>query len=161
MANRRLIKIINTAHGKLRVYRNHDNYGALDMKGAKTIKRYWSLMDEQPDSEKHGIFWAFSNSQFKEGVNRMKELGLYKDGQKIYSIGAGGYGISKELIEDFCNFYKERNKKIAKECDPQEVYIYEYNNHECMLDWNDDEAAYKVVVSIFGEETAKGITRFN
>ena len=161
MANLEKLKTIDTTHGKLEVFRDWDCEGALHMKGAKTIKRYQQLNDEQLDSEKYGIFWAFSNSQYEEGKARMKELGFYKDGQTIYDFGMGGFGTSKELIDKFFNFYKERDKRIAKECDPQEVYIYEYNNHECMLDWDGDEPAYKKVVSIFGKEVAKGITRFN
>ena len=144
----------------MEVYRNWDSEGALYMKGARTIKCYIELMNEHPDTDKYGIFWAFSDKQYEEGKARMKRLGFYHDGQKIISFGSGGFGTSEELIDKFFDFYKERNKKAVKECDPQEVYIYEYNNHECMLGWDGDEPAYKIIVDMYGEEIAKGITRF-
>lgn len=161
MADIEMLEPITTAHGVLEVWRDWDCEGAIGMKGAKTIKRYKELSDEHPDSDKYGIFFAFSKEQYEEGKARMKELGFYKDGQKIYSFGMGGYGTSKELIDAFFNFYAERSKLMAKECDPQEVYIYEYNNHECMLSWDGDEPAYKIIVEMYGEEIAKSITRFN
>lgn len=161
MADIQRLDPIKTAHGVLKVWRDWDCEGAIRMKNAKTIKRYMALMNEHPDCNKYGIFWAFDNKQFDEGKARMKELGLYEDGQKIYSFGNGGFGISKEQINAFFGFYAERNKRITKECDPQEVYIYEYNNHECMLSWDGDGAAYKIIVDMYGEEVAKSITRFN
>ena len=155
------LKPIKTAHGMLRVYRNWGNEGAIYMENPQTINRYKELGKEEPDSQKYGIFWAFSDEQFEEGKEKMKQLGFYQEGQKIYAFGGGGYGTSKELIDDFFNFYKNRRKRMAAECDPQEVYIYEYNNHECMLDWDGDDAAYKLIVDMYGEEVAKGITRFS
>lgn len=46
-----------------------------------------------------------------------------------------------------------------KECDPQEVYFYEYNNHECMIAWDGDKEAYDLIVGYWGEEVAKTIKR--
>lgn len=145
----------------LEIYRNWDCEGAIYMKNAKTIERYRQIQDEQPDSEEHGIFWAFNNKQFDDGLEKMKERGLYKDGSTVFSIGNGGYGVSRELIDKFFDFYKDRKKRVAAECDPQEVYLYEYNNYECMIDWDGDKKAYDAIVDIYGEEIAKGITRFS
>lgn len=39
-------------------------------------------------------------------------------------------------------------KRVVEECDPQEVYFHEWNNHECMF--TDDTDAMKVVVRLFG-----------
>lgn len=160
MAELQYIKTLKTSRGELKVYRDWDSEGALYMTGAQTIKRYIELMDEHPDSDKYGIFWAFSNKQYEEGKARMKQLGFYRDGQKIYSFSSGGFGTSKELIDKFFDFYKERDKKVTEGCDPQEVYIYEYNNHECMLSWDGDEEAYNIIARMYGEEIAKQITRF-
>ena len=161
MADIETMRPIRTAQGLLEIYRDWDCEGAIYMKNAYTINRYKELKDEEPDSDKYGVFWAFNNKQFEEGLSKMKALGLYKDGQKIYSFGSGGYGTSSELLDDYFNFYAERRKRIAKECDPQEVYLYEYNNYECMIDWDGDAAAYRCVVDIFGEKRAKEIIRFN
>lgn len=153
------LKPIKTSRGMLRIYRDWDNEGAIYMENAKTIKRYIELSNDQPDSDKYGIFWAFSEKQYEEGKERMKQLGFYLDGQKIYSFGMGGYGTSKEKIDAFFDYYKDRDKMVAKECDPQEVYFYEYNNFECMLDWEGDKRAYDKVVGIFGQDIAKTIRR--
>lgn len=160
MADIQEMKPIKTFHGMLEVYRDWDCEGAIYMRNPKTIERYRELQDEHPDSDKYGIFWAFSKEQYEEGKKKMKELGFYQEGQKIYSFGAGGYGTSKELIDKFFSFYADRRKMIAKECDPQEVYLYEYNNHECMLSWDSDEPAYKIIVDTYGKEIADSITRF-
>ena len=161
MANIQEMEPIKTAHGMLEVYTDWDCEGAIYMKNPKTIERYKEIMTEEPDSNKFGIFWAFSDKQFDEGKAKMKELGFYKDGQKIYSFGAGGYGTSKKLIDDFFAFYRNRSKRAAEECDPQEVYLYEYDNHECMIDWDGDKAAYDIIVSMYGKDVANGITRFS
>lgn len=161
MADIQELEPIKTAHGVLEVYRNWDYEGAIGMKNPKTIKRYEELRSKHPDCSEYGIFFAFNDKQYEEGKAKMKELGFYKDGQKIYSFVAGGYGTSKELIDKFFNFYKEQDKIIAKECDPQEVYLYEYNNHECFLSWDGDDAAYDKVVHIFGKEVAETIKRLN
>lgn len=160
MADIENLSPIKTAHGMLEIYKDWDCEGAIYMKNPKTLNRYIELSNEQPDSDKYGIFWAFSNEQYENGKSRMKELGFYKDGQKIYSFGAGGYGTSKESIDKFFGFYNERAKKIVAECDPQEVYLYEYDNHECMLSWDGDEPAINIIVNIYGKEIADTITRF-
>ena len=161
MANIQKMKPIKTANGLLKVYRDWDCEGAIYMENPQTIKRYKELGKEEPDCDKYGIFWAFTDKQFDEGKARMKQLGLYTDGQKIYSFGGGGYGVSSDLIDQFFGFYAERKKRMAAECDPQEVYLYEYNNHECMIGWEGDEPAHKIIVDMYGEEVAKSITRFS
>ena len=158
--NVKRIRPIKTANGTLKLFLDWDHEGAIYMENAKTIDRYKEIMSEEPDSEKYGIFWAFSDEQFEEGKARMKELGLYSEGQKIWSFGTGGYGVSEKLIDDFFAFYKNRRQRAADECDPQEVYLYEWNNHECMIGWSGDEPAYNVIVDMYGENIAKGITRF-
>ena len=161
MADIEKMKPIKTKHGLLEIYRDWDSEGAIYMKNAQTIKRYKELSDEHPNPEDDGMFWAFNTKQYEEGKVKMKELGFYKEGQTIYSIGSGGYGTSIELIDKFLDFYINRRKRVAEECDPQEVYLYEYNNHECMIGWEGDEPAYKIIVDTFGEKVAKSITRFS
>ena len=56
-------------------------------------------------------------------------------------------------------FYDDSRAAIPKECDPQEVYFYEYNNHECMIAWDGDKEAYDLIVGYWGEEVAKTIER--
>ena len=64
-------------------------------------------------------------------------------------------------ITDFINFYDDRNKAIPTECDPQEVYFYEYNNHESMFAWDGDLEAIKLIIDYYGADVARNIKRYN
>lgn len=97
-------------------------------------------------------FFAFSNSQFAEGI---KKMGL--ENKKILDGGMGLYG-TKEGIKKFMDFYDNNTKEVAENCDPQQVYDYEHDNHECSYT-NDDREAIKIVVCTFGEEIAKTVKR--
>ncbi len=67
------------------------------------------------------------------------------------------YG-TKEGIAKFMNHYDEQSKQIANECDPQEVYDYEFGNHECSYTC-DDEECIKIVFGYFGLERTKEVKR--
>ena len=121
------------------------------MQTSSTIRRYRELTDEQPTLNK--CFFAFSKCQFERG---MAEAGIRED-EKIYQDNYGLYG-TKEGLEAVYAFYKERSKRIAAECYPQDVYDYEFANYECELIY-DDEEAIQIVIDLFGEETAKTIKR--
>ena len=116
------------------------------------MKSYSQLKDQHPVMEE--CFFAFSNSQFHEGVKRM---GL--ENKKILDGGMGLFG-TKEGIKKFMDFYDNNTKEIAENCDPQVMYDYEYFNHECGYT-NDDTEAIKMVVCIFGEEKAKLVKRMH
>ncbi len=130
--------------------------GGVCMVNAKTIKRYQELKNEQPKSDRYGVFFAFDEQQFDEGRQRLIRNGYLKEGEKVCDAGSGMYGTEKE-IDRFLQFYKEHEVLMAKECNPQEVYFCEWNNHECMF--TNDDAALKVVIGIFGKEVAHTIKR--
>jgi len=111
---------------------------------------YQEIIKQQPDLE--GCFFTFSNEQFKEGIQN-KQL----EGKKLYDGGHGLFG-TKEGIEKLLAFYDNLSKRIAEKCDPQEVYNYEFANHECSL-VNDDEEAIKIVISYFGNERSRSVKR--
>jgi hypothetical protein len=78
-----------------------------------------------------GIFFAFSNDQFSEG---MRKLGLEPgDTGKIFSLGAGGY-ISKERSNEFHALMKrhgEERKQLKKNVQALiDAIVYELQNHE-------------------------------
>ncbi|MDD5356050.1 MAG: hypothetical protein PHY56_05910 [Candidatus Omnitrophica bacterium] len=114
------------------------------------MESYASIKDKQP--ELFECFFAFSNEQFNEGK---KKAGI--EDKKIYSGVAGLYG-TREGIKKLYDDYDAIDKEIAKKCDPQDVYNYEFSNHECSYT-NDDEQPINIVVRIFGKERAKEVKR--
>lgn len=104
---------------------------------------YRELRSLQPDGSK--IFFAFSQKQFEEGL---RSIGATKD--EVVS-GLGGVIGRKEDVLAFIKFYDDIDKRVAKECTPQEVYEDEFWNHESAYTWN-DSTAYKIAVAIFGKE---------
>lgn len=130
--------------------------GGIRMVKPKTIDHYHELKNEHPDTEKYGVFFAFGTDQFEAGKKKLSEKGYIKDGDTICDGGCGLYG-TKEEISRYYDFYAERDKKIKRECNPQEVYFYEWNNHECMF--GNDDSALKCIIETFGKEAAHKIER--
>lgn len=114
------------------------------------MSKYTELKNQQAPMIE--CFFAFSEKQYNEGVEE-KEL---KD-KKIYRAGNGLFGTD-EGLKNFMLFYDELHKEIARVCDPQEVYDYEFWNHECEY-VGDDAKAIEIVVEYFGTERAKGVKR--
>lgn len=98
-------------------------------------------------------FYAFNEKQFVE--NREK-AGISPD-KKIYAYNGGLYG-TKNGITNYLKDIDENLARIPKECNPQQVYNFEFDNHECKHSGEDTEVI-KLVVSYFGEEVAKTVKR--
>lgn len=155
------IQTIKTTRGELKYYRDWDNMeGGIVMLNAQTIKRYREIRDQHPNADEYGVFFAFSKEQFDEGYRHIVELGHIKDGDKIAG-GLGGSFGTKEGLDKFFKFYEDRETPIRDECDPQEVYFYEYNNHESQIAWDGDLEAIKIIIDIWGADIARNIKRFN
>jgi hypothetical protein len=122
-----------------------------------TLKRYTELQDEKYhiDCYKYDCFYAFGQKQFDENKKRISPL---RDGEKYVSAGAGLYGTRDGLDRLFAAL-KDIDEKIKQECDPQEVYFYEYNNHECQISWDGDIEPYNIILRIWGKEIASKIVR--
>lgn len=114
------------------------------------MKSYTEIRDEEPVMFE--CFFSFSNEQSAEGI---KKHGI--KGKKIHNGGMGLYG-TREGIDQFLGFYDKQKERIEKECDPQEVYDYEFWNHECGYT-NDDREAIEIVVNYFGVEKAGAVKR--
>lgn len=129
----------------------------LDYKNGHTLKRYKELCKQknEVDVKKYDCFFAFSDKQFAQGLKSIRPL---REGEKLVSIGAGGYG-TRDGVERLFKFYDAMNAQIKAECNPQEVYVYEYNNHECCIDWDGDLNAIRLIASIWGEDVARSIER--
>lgn len=131
--------------------------GCVVMHNAKTIKRYKELEEEKytTDCYRYDCFFAFSNQQFAEGLKKIRPL---KEGEKLVCDGAGMYG-TRDGIDKFFAAYDEIDKRIKQECDPQEVYFYEFNNNESMISWDGDAEPMKIITRIWGKEVADNIVR--
>ena len=100
-----------------------------------TNKYYELKQRQQKEVDDFPMMFAFSNSQFDEG---MKKLGFEPtEIDKIYSIGAGGY-IRKTDSMAFNSMFDKFDEEMKKaiEEDPTgenfiyEMFLYELNNHE-------------------------------
>jgi len=112
--------------------------------------KYMEFKEVHP--ELFECFFAFSDKQFEEGIEKHN----LRD-KKIYSGGYGLYGTS-EGIKKLHSDYDKIGKDITEHCSPQEVYDYEFHNHECGYTM-DDEDAIKIVIGYFGKEKAKEVER--
>ena len=97
---------------------------------------YEELKNQHPESEE--CFFAFSKIQLNEGIEKKK-----LQNKKILLGGLGLYG-TKEGLDNFHQFYLDIKERIKNECKPQEIYDYEYYNHECKYTGDDTEAIEKV-----------------
>jgi hypothetical protein len=111
---------------------------------------YSELSNIQPELTE--CFFAFSKKQFEEGIVNNNLVG-----KKLFDGGGGLIG-TKEGIEKLMADYDAIAERITKECEPQEVYKYEFNNYECSYT-NDDREAIKTVISYFGVEKAREVKR--
>ena len=149
-----------TSTQTLQVQQDWNNDGFLRITGARTIRRYieleYELLPKLP-VDKWGIFFAFSQQQFDDGYKGLLKRGLIAEGEKVKHFGGGCYGIT-EAMKRWAQEAKAIEDQIRAECDPYEVYLEEYNNYECCIDWDGDDRAVEKVISIFGlERTRKAI----
>lgn len=157
------IKTIKTSRGELCYYRDWDNAeGAIVMLNPQTIERYKAIKETHHDADAIGVFFAFSDKQFNENRQKLIDLGTLAPDAKIkYHPSISGLYGTDESIGNFLAAYDDRAKLIPEECDPQEVYFYEWNNHETMYSWDGDAEAIKIILEYFGMEAAVSITRFD
>lgn len=136
-----------------------NNYGVLTWKNDKTLKYYKALCKERDmvDMKKYDCFFAFTNEGFARGLKSIRPL---REGEKLSALGYGCYG-TKDGAKRLFKFYDEINDRIKKMCDPQEVYVYEYNNHECCIASDGDAPAIRLIAEIWGKETACKMLRKN
>jgi hypothetical protein len=114
------------------------------------MKSYTQIKDQQP--QLFECFFAFSNEQFTEGKIK---AGI--EDKKILRGPAGLFGTQEGIKKLFAD-YDAIDKEIAENCNPQDVYNYEFDNHECSYT-NDDQDPINIVVRIFGKERAKEVKR--
>lgn len=113
----------------------------------KKMKTYSQLKNEQQKSINNfkGLFFAFSDSQFIEGLAKHNLSDIKKENWSKYvvSIGAGGY-ITKDRVDAFIELNKQ-NKKEMKQFKQNEKelikgIVYEMFNHEFCITYNLNDA---------------------
>ena len=86
-----------------------------------------------------GIFFAFSNEQMKEGIEK---FGV-NENNKIVNIGVGGF-VLKSRLQDFKDLLKrqdaERSQLRKDEKELISAIVYELQNHEYCITGNPDDA---------------------
>lgn len=117
--------------------------GCIRMYEPKTIGLYHELKYEF-NPKMRDCFFAFTKQQLQEGIEKFN-----LQGKKLVNAGGGLIG-TEEGISDLLKQYDEPERRIVAECIPQEVYFYEYNNHECMISWDGDTDAIKNHHSLLG-----------
>ena len=148
---------VTTTRGELRYTINDD--GFIIMQNTQTVKRYHQLRwEEQPDLDQMGVFFAFSPEQFENGVERLTKRGFIKSKGEIRRGPANSLGTPQSLSK-MMKWYAAQDKKILQECDPQEVYFYEFNNHETPYGWDGDIEVMRIIASIWGYDTAIKLKR--
>lgn len=151
------ILTVMTTRGELRYTLTDD--GFVNMLNPQTIKRYHQLRwEEQPDLTAMGVFFAFSNEQFAEGKKSLEKRGFLKNGEKIVRGPAGSFGTADSILE-MMEWYEEQDKKIKSECDPQEVYFWEFNNHETPYSWDGDIEIMRIIKNTWDFDTAIRLKR--
>ncbi len=89
-----------------------------------------------------GIFWAFSNEQFKEGLAKVGVLeSEVKD--KLWSIGSGGYMLKTQSAGFDAMFKRQALERKELKKDIKKLYdalVYELRNHEYCITYNPQDA---------------------
>lgn len=85
-----------------------------------------------------GLFWAFSNDQLTEGLNKINAT--VKD---IVSIGAGGFILKTELqgFKDMLIRHELERKELKKDVKKLfDALVYELGNHEYCITYDPQDA---------------------
>lgn len=153
--------VVNKDAAKMLAACLNDPQGQSSEEGRKEYVRItWT---DRKDPPMRDCFYAFGKWQFDEGLKRFGLAEGFKDGSvKICHAGAGLYG-TKEGLDEYFQALRDRTAadraEIREKCTPQDVYEVEYNNYECMYDWDGDLQALGRVVFWFGEQAAYKVRR--
>lgn len=120
------------------------------------------IYEERREPAMHECFFAFSKQQFLDGIRNHK-LQEAHEGGRIKSAGGGLYG-TKEGLEQLHRDYgrmevEQRIALTAAGVTPQDVYLAEYDNYECMYGWDGDLQALRRVAYWFGVDAVRRVRR--
>lgn len=95
-------------------------------------------LEEEMKKYNDVLFWAFSDKQFKEGIEKVKA----SPENKVVSIGAGGYILKSKVKEYFKIFedYEKKMEELKKNKDFMiDAFIEELGNHEYIVTYSIDD----------------------
>lgn len=123
---------------------------------------YRIVYDERKEPTMHDCFFAFGKEQFETAIRNHHLEGELKAG-RIKSGGAGLYGTAeglRQLHEDYGRMEAHQREALtAAGVTPQDCYLAEYDNYECMFDWDGDLNALRRTAFWFGVDSLKRIRR--
>lgn len=144
------------------IRRDFENDGILRIIGASTLVTFKKLYQELTEFryEDFGIFVAYTKEQFKNHYDALIKEGRIREGEELVKSSDYIFGTKAgfKKLDEYLTRVKDR---IKAECDPQEVYWYEYNNGECFLSWDGDAYAIKQIIHFFGIDAARNIRRIS
>lgn len=96
-----------------------------------------------------GVFFAFSNEQFEEGLIKVRKNGILNKGEKLtrFSNLNGMFAPSKnakEVVERLKKIQIEGRKKDIAENGKEKIIERELHNHECFYTGDITDAVDKV-----------------
>jgi hypothetical protein len=116
---------------------------------------YKGIYDKHPSADEYGVFFAYSDKQLSEGLSK---FGYEKsDIVRVDAQGLGLYGPREKCLA-FLGEYEKRAERVKKECNPQDIYDYEFDNHECGYT-GDDMEVMELIEDIFGLDAARSVKR--
>lgn len=134
--------------------------GKTSREGRRAFMRI--VYDERKDPVMHECFFAFSKEQFQQGVKNNHLEDALAQG-RIKSGGAGLYGTLeglRRLHDDYLRIeVEQREALVAAGVTPQDAYLAEYDNYECMYHWDGDIDALRRTAFWFGINALRRIHR--
>lgn len=128
------------------------------MKKEERIAKYCELKKKWNSKNYVGTFYAIDEDDKKNGIKKI--LSLRNGNEELVQYTKHLFGWKRYLDEMVDKKYAIRNM-IVSECNPQDVYDYEYKQNNCKIDPCGDVEAIKTIINIFGVEIANKIKRKN
>lgn len=99
--------------------------------------KYTEFRDEYSKYHNDGIEYVFGQDQWRDYLKR-HNLTEEQAEATLVSDGYGGIG-TKEAFKARDEYFDSVAKKISEQCNPDEIFEYEYWNHECGYtgDWSE------------------------
>lgn len=84
-------------------------------------------------NKKLGVFYAFSDAQFKKGMQTLKDNEVLKEGEKVVRLKYGGFVAHKNIdayLDLMPKLHEYFRKKEIDKVGAEAIIKYELGNHE-------------------------------